>query len=250
MANRDFRTGTAREDWNLRARENYRHAIATYVVGEEQEEAFRASGETDASELLAFLGGGDVPALRVLEYGCGVGRLMVPLSRSFGEIRGIDISDEMVRIGRERGAGRADLHFHVLEDGKLPFPDGSFDLVYSLHVFQHMPRPALRAILPELARVLRPNGRLVFQLTRPYTLRRLVQALSGADRISRRVRRDAADDAPETYRRRYYTKRDVRRLLEASGLRLVRRARALSNPRHHYHLAVRPRGTAGEPTRL
>ena len=43
-------------------------------------------------------------ALRALEIGCGPGRLMKPLSRNFGEIHGVDVSDEMVRLAREREA--------------------------------------------------------------------------------------------------------------------------------------------------
>ncbi len=234
---RDYRTGSGRTDWNERAREDYRHAILSTTEGDADEEAFRASGKVEVQELLALLKGRDTSGWRALEYGCGVGRVMVPFSEHLAEICGIDISDEMARIGRERNAGREDLGFWVLEDGKLPFPDASFDLVYSVHVFQHMPRKAFAEIVPELALVLRPNGLFAFQLTLPYTLRRRVQALLSADGLSWRRLFRSRDGAPETFRRRYYLRRQIYRLLRGSGLRMISSRLSDSFAHHIYYLA-------------
>ena len=54
------------------------------------------------SELKRFGPAADTTKMRALEIGCGPGRLMKPLSRHFGEIYGVDVSDEMIRIARER----------------------------------------------------------------------------------------------------------------------------------------------------
>ena len=209
MRNKDYRTGSAREDWNLRAKEDYRHAIASYTRGDEMEAEFRRAGETDAETIALLLGDNDTSEWRALEYGCGVGRLMEPLSKRFREVHGVDISDEMVRIGRERAGARPDLAFHVLENGRLPLPSSSFDLVYSMHVFQHMPKRAFAGILPEIARVLRPGGTFLFHLMAPNSFRRRAQAILGVDQLSLRHAIERLSGAnrgsPETWRRRYYT---------------------------------------------
>ena len=235
MRNKHYRTGSAREDWNLRAREDFYLAIVSGTSGDEA--AFQASGERDATELVDFLATDGISDWRVLEYGCGVGRLMVPLLNRFKEIHGIDISDEMVRIGRERNAGRSGLHFHVIEDGKLPLPDKSFDLVYSFAVVQHMPKEDFREILPEIARVLNPGGWFAFQLVRPYTVRRRAQALFGLDQLS--WRNSKGSKFPDTRRRRYYTHGQLRRLLKQNGLRWIRSAITPSDHLHEYYLAQR-----------
>ena len=163
---------------------------------------------------------------------------MVPLLNSFKEIHGIDISDEMLRIGRERNADRSGLHFHVIEDGKLPLPDNSFDFVYSFSVIQHMPKEDFRIILPEIARVLSPGGWFAFQLVRPYTMRRRAQAMFGLDQLSWRSSRRSK--SPDTRRRRYYTHGQIRRLLKQNGLRWIRNSITPSDPLHEYFLAQQP----------
>ena len=106
------------------------------------------------------LGPGNPRARRALEIGCGPGRLIRPLSRHFGEIHGVDVSDEMVRLARERLQGVAHAHVHAGNGAELPqFADESFDLVYSYAVFQHIPsRDVVLSYLRETHRVLKPNG--------------------------------------------------------------------------------------------
>ncbi|MGE3164070.1 MAG: class I SAM-dependent methyltransferase [Planctomycetota bacterium] len=200
-------TGSMRTDWNLRAQDNYQLAIANV----HQEEDFLRSGQADAEVLLNYLGPEPVASWKVMDYGCGVGRLLRPLARSFADLHGVDISDEMVRIGRTQLADLPNVRLHVLDGDRLPFPDRSFDLVYSMHVFQHMPKEAFRALVPEIARILRPGGTFLFHLTYPYTLRRQFQAWLGVDR-----------SRTDTYRRRFYSLGRIRRLLGASGFQLLR----------------------------
>lgn len=201
-------TGSMRTDWNLRAQDNYQLAIANV----HQEEDFLRSGQADADLLLKYLGADREPSnWKVVDYGCGVGRLLRPLAGTFGELHGVDISDEMVRIGRTQLADLPNVSLHVLDDERLPFSDHSFDLAYSVHVFQHMPKEAFRTLVPEIARILKPGGTFLFHLTYPYTLRRQFQAWLGVDR-----------SRTDTYRRRFYSLGRIRRLLSANGLELQR----------------------------
>lgn len=103
---------------------------------------------------------------RALEIGCGPGRLMRPLSRHFGEIHGVDVSDEMVKIARSQLAGLPHAHPHHAPNSNLEaFADDSFDFVYSYAVFQHIPsRDVVMGYLEESWRVLKPGGILRCQM--------------------------------------------------------------------------------------
>src|SRR6202044_3323176 len=61
-----------------------------------------------------------------LEIGCGPGRLMRAISRHFGEIHGVDISDEMIALAKEQLKDISHAHAHVTPDSSLSmFADGS-----------------------------------------------------------------------------------------------------------------------------
>src|SRR5579859_6526241 len=94
-----------RHDWDERARENARHYVATGQT-EWTDEAFFASGEKAIEEqLLNDLGnvcqGKDPKAMRVLEIGCGAGRLTRALANLFGEVHAVDVSGEMIALARK-----------------------------------------------------------------------------------------------------------------------------------------------------
>src|SRR3984957_14057321 len=89
-----------RQDWDERARENARHYVATAQT-EWTDEAFFASGEKAIEEqLLNDMGnvcqGKDPKAMRVLEIGCGAGRIPRGLAKFFGEIPAGEWRGEML----------------------------------------------------------------------------------------------------------------------------------------------------------
>src|SRR5580700_3653875 len=103
-----------RADWDQRARENARHYV---VTGNEDwtDEAFFASGEnTVAEEILTDLTNicqGKTPGeMRVLEIGCGAGRVTKALARFFGEVHAVDVSRNMVRQARRSVAEFPNAH--------------------------------------------------------------------------------------------------------------------------------------------
>lgn len=102
---------------------------------------------------------------RVLDVGCGTGGAARALAASFAEVErvvGLDISETMVAEARARTpkseASAAPVEFVHGDAHELPFPDESFDAAYSLRVFDIIGDP--RRALSEMARVLRPRGRL------------------------------------------------------------------------------------------
>jgi SAM-dependent methyltransferase len=97
---------------------------------------------------------------RALEIGCGSGRLMRPMSRHFVEIHGVDVSDEMIALAREKLQDVPHAYPHVTDGASLSqFEDESFDFVYSYAVFQQIPsREVVLRYLREIERVLRVGG--------------------------------------------------------------------------------------------
>jgi SAM-dependent methyltransferase len=88
---------------------------------------------------------------RILDVGCGTGANLMMLSQ-FGETEGVDISQDALSFCRERGL--QNVRHGAAE--KLPYEDGTFDLVTALDVVEHLDDDL--AGLREIRRVLRPNG--------------------------------------------------------------------------------------------
>jgi ubiquinone/menaquinone biosynthesis C-methylase UbiE len=101
---------------------------------------------------------------RVLDVGCGSGvvtRQIAGRVGPTGRVVGLDPSPALLAVARElaREAGLTD-NVEFLEGSalRLPFPDASFDAVVCVTVLSHVPKG--ETAIPELARVLRPGGRL------------------------------------------------------------------------------------------
>ena len=99
----------------------------------------------------------------VLDVGTGPGMLLVELAARRPDLRltGVDLSPSMIATATRNlaAAGVSDAACVVADVAKMPFPDGVFDLVISslsMHHWDH-----IDAAVPELARVLRPGGRVL-----------------------------------------------------------------------------------------
>ncbi len=104
------------------------------------------------------------PVCRVLEIGCGMGRLFEGLSLRFAEVWGIDISESMIEQGRAQCPVEARW---ILGDGVTlkGVESESIDHALSYEVFGHVPRPSIiRTYFTEIRRVLRPGGTFQAQL--------------------------------------------------------------------------------------
>ena len=93
-----------------------------------------------------------------LDLGCGTGFHIPTLLELGWTVTGVDISEDQLRIARERADGRAELL--QADAAALPFGDGSFDLVFS--AFTHTDVDDFEKVIAEAVRVLRPAGRLVY----------------------------------------------------------------------------------------
>ena len=159
-----------RSDWNRRAREDANY-YAAFGRRDQEDKEFFATAEPVVRdnlerELKWISRNAGRRTGRALEIGCGPARLMLPMSRHFEEIHGVDVSDEMVRLAREKLRQIPHAHVHHTEGTDLArFGDEAFDFVYSYAVFQHIPsREVVFSYLREARRVLKLGGLLRCQL--------------------------------------------------------------------------------------
>ncbi|MBI2687605.1 MAG: class I SAM-dependent methyltransferase [Acidobacteria bacterium] len=158
-----------REDWNARAREDANYYVAFGRRDQEDDEFQSTAAEVVHGlewEMRRLPAGQDPRNRRALEIGCGPGRLLRPMAAHFGEIHGVDISDEMVARARQRLAHVPHAHAHVARNSNLEmFAGESFDFAYSYAVFQHIPsRDVVLGYLKETWRVLKPGGYMRCQI--------------------------------------------------------------------------------------
>ena len=155
-----------------------------------------ALGEPELDGIMAAAARLGLPACRstALDYGCGVGRLTVPLARRFDTVTAVDVSGPMAEIASGVTGDLENVQVQVVNPrAPLPFPGRSFDLVLSMYVLQHLPTAALAlALLDELARLVAPGGLLVVQLAGEITLRHRLQPRRRAYALLRRL--GVADD--------------------------------------------------------
>jgi ubiquinone/menaquinone biosynthesis C-methylase UbiE len=139
------------------------------IARQKSNDEFYRSGEDSARlifgsklELLPSAG-------RILEIGCGKGRIIRWLAGQRQPLQcfGLDVSKEMVHLSwdTDRESFPTNLHFAVGSGmGLEPFPDNFFDAIYSFVVFQHMPRHYVRSTITDARRALKPGGQLTFQV--------------------------------------------------------------------------------------
>ncbi len=184
--------------WDELARRDSRFFIATDET-DWDEATFFASGRGVVEQVMVWVGD-DAPRGRMLEIGCGLGRMLIHFAERYTEAHGIDVSAAMIEQAGSRTLPE-NVHLHVGSGRDLAaIATGSVDLVYSALVFQHIADPGvIDDYLRETARVLSPGGRAVVHFdTRPGSvLERLYKSLPDPllprthRRFIRRYRRDA-----------------------------------------------------------
>jgi len=117
-------------------------------------------------EILRYIARGDdvdrnaLQGLRVLDWGCGRGRLVAFLLQRGMEAYGVDVDPETVSNGKAYFATidkDADQHLGLIDSsGRTSFPDGFFDVIVSDNVLEHV--PDLNGVMQEIARITKPGG--------------------------------------------------------------------------------------------
>lgn len=139
-----------REYWNEAALDpNVDRKYISDISTDEMIEALEISNE--------FLSDSDG---RVLEIGCGVGRMLYALDFSAPRFYGIDISENMLDIACEKDYA---VRLSICDGRTIPEGLLDFDFVYSVLVFQHLKADTIQSYIQETFRVLEPGGIFRFQ---------------------------------------------------------------------------------------
>lgn len=152
---------------------------------------------------------------RILDFGCGCGRFLIPLSYQMppGRLSGTDIDGEAIQWLKEYYPC-----FHDLDvNGFAPptkYADGTFDLVYSISIFTHLPEDMQHAWLKELARIIRPGGVGVFTVHGEKFFQALAKRTSRNELMKKGFFYNegvVTDGLPEFYQTAFHTHEYIRR---------------------------------------
>ncbi len=156
--------------------------------------AFFETGEADVSSLLAAIAsllGHEIPLTSALDFGCGAGRLTLPLARRAVRVVACDIAPTMLAHARQNAEDAGLRNVTFIESHELAgLPPGHFDFVCSLLVLQHIPPVDGYALIRTLLSVLAPGGVAALHVTfeRPGSaVRRLARLLQGRSRFVHRA---------------------------------------------------------------
>ncbi|MBU2028917.1 methyltransferase domain-containing protein, partial [Patescibacteria group bacterium] len=111
---------------------------------------------------LEFIGSYCKKGDKVLDFGCGNGRLLDFLGKKGIEYVGVDISAKLLKEAQNQFRG-PEIEFQKISGlDSLPLEDNSFNVVYAIAVFHHLPSREIRKkMAEELYRILRPEGTIV-----------------------------------------------------------------------------------------
>lgn len=163
---------------------------------------------------------------RVLDIGCGNGRFFPLVNERHAQYTGIDYSEKLVSVARQL---HPEGQFVVGDALALPFPDNTFDIVYSFAAIHHIPSKELRTqFVREAARVLHPGGTFILTAWKLWTPRHFGELLMTA--LKSNLGRTALDagDLMLTFGKnkepRYlhaFTERELSKLLTKNGFGVV-----------------------------
>jgi tetratricopeptide (TPR) repeat protein len=148
------------------------HSVITYDRFlpdrlKESEQEFWESGQTEAASVVAKLetvSSMEMADAVLLEYGCGVGRVTVPLAKFVKRVVAYDISEPHLTLARKHATQFRQANVDAILMGGLDTEFERCDLFYSRIVLQHNPPPIIGHIVKKLIRALRPGGIGLFQV--------------------------------------------------------------------------------------
>lgn len=161
---------------------------------------------------------------KILDLGCGNGRLFELFKNRNVKYIGVDTSVEFIKRAKEKYGD----YFMVADAFNLPFSGDTFDSIWAIAFFHHIPLKQLRLkILKEIKRVLKKNGRIImacwnlwqsnyFKLLLKFTSRKLFG-------LSRLDFKDVLLSPKKLKIQRYYhafTKKELKKLFEKAGFRV------------------------------
>jgi SAM-dependent methyltransferase len=139
------------------------------AMDEQSRQEFFASGRRHVDHVMEVIRQRlrpDFTPARVLDYGCGVGRVVLPFAESFASATGVDISSAMVQEAAKNASQQelGNLRLLLVEDFESQTSEG-YDLIHSFIVLQHLRPKRGETIFRNLLRRLEPGGIGAIHLT-------------------------------------------------------------------------------------
>ncbi len=167
---------------------------------------------------------------KVLDVGCGNGRLYEIFKGKSVDYIGIDNSEELIKIAKKTFS---DVDFQEADIFKIPFPDNSFDKVYCIAVLHHIPSKQLRIeAIKELKRVLKPGGLLILtvwnlwqaRISCPQVYRNTILKIIGKSKLDPRdILIPWKDQNGQILAQRYihaFTKKEIKKIANKAGFKI------------------------------
>jgi ubiquinone/menaquinone biosynthesis C-methylase UbiE len=158
--------GLSQQDWRKpRVELGIQEGFAKWAAGyDEEPNPLITLEEPVVLELL-----GDAAGKDVLDAGCGTGRYALRLAQAGARVCGLDGCEEMLAVARRKAAEAGlEIDLRLGDVTHLPYPDACFDIAICALTLCHV--ADIRGAVAELARVLRPGGRLVVSDFHPFCL--------------------------------------------------------------------------------
>lgn len=159
------------------------------------------------------------PHMRILEIGCGRGDYLKRFSPLVGEVHGIDVSREAIKLSWINLWWTHNTYPTVCNGETIPYPDNYFDFLYEISVFQHIPRKYTRNYLKEAHRCLKPGGYMAIQV-----ISRLSDGENHGDIVN-----------PVNEETIGYTLDDIRDVIINGGLKLIKVKKHLFETRNNVY---------------
>lgn len=156
---------------------------------------------------------------KVLDFGCGNGRVYELVARSQANYTGVDNSSGLIEQAKNI---YPDAKFKFMEDLN-DFPDNSFDIILFLAVIHHIPSEDLRAkLLSDLKRVLKPGGKLILTAWDLWSVKDNYKPLIGGDEND--ILYDFKNSTGKVLAQRYihvFSKEELDNLVAGVGLKII-----------------------------
>ncbi|HEX3332966.1 MAG TPA: class I SAM-dependent methyltransferase [Acidimicrobiales bacterium] len=127
--------------------------------------AFYARRKAEILEEIVRRGPGPLPGLSLLDVGCGTGTTDQVLAPRVRRLHGVDVSEEMLTQARRN---LPEAQFSWYDGERLPFDDGTFDVVVAICVLHHVPVSQRSTVVGEMVRVTRREGVVAVFEHNPY----------------------------------------------------------------------------------
>ncbi|MFH1290648.1 MAG: class I SAM-dependent methyltransferase [Nanoarchaeota archaeon] len=184
-----------KKNFEIGAKENPLNTVLTEKKQWDSSDFFR-DGISEIGEVRDYLKKNklNIGKKRVLDFGCGVGRLTQALAPFFKESYGVDISENMIKKAREYNKfGNKCKYLVNVKDNLRIFPDDHFDFIYSSITLQHISQKYSLRYIKEFLRILKPEGLIIFQIPS----RRIIKP--GENRLKYLVKGAILKIAPESF---------------------------------------------------